>query len=486
MSSNDDHLNELKEIYEYLKCLHRIGIDMPLILIQLAEILKPDLHPDKTIPTLKKMFEEIPKFLEKGNGWVQLQTIENETKSEPIRLLLEFREFQQLFQSIGYLQILHLSNNVLPPGPPLMQLEFLQKVQEQFQSWSPETLQNHHHVLSDTPLHMERQALLQLEPQISWELLHYLIEILKLPINELFHFQEWISRLSKPHLIILIHLLHLEPFILLELKTRIDNDQELMNTENTSTTSTQIDYSTIQRVPNPLGISTDSLSTYSLRIMKQPPPKTVYQRILKPFPTIMLIGGNPDASTSNLFIETTLLRSDTEQELSQSIEGTKIVRIQGVIATFKKLKILSTSQQQGTLFRLKFTLKRYVGNVFELIPSATVISNPVEVFSHTLYLTEKNDTPAPPTVNEVLPPSGISGTKFVILGSNFVNSPKLCVKVGDQEIKCQYHEPGTLICIAPEYPTGGSVPIRVSNDGKNFCDTRVHFNYTIPQTRQNS
>jgi hypothetical protein len=36
----------------------------------------------------------------------------------------------------------------------------------------------------------------------------------------------------------------------------------------------------------------------------------VYQRILKPFPTVMLLSGQDN--DSNLFVEATLLRSDNE------------------------------------------------------------------------------------------------------------------------------------------------------------------------------
>lgn len=61
-------------------------------------------------------------------------------------------------------------------------------------------------------------------------------------------------------------------------------------------------------------------------------------------------------------------------------------------ATFKKLKILSTSQQlQGILFRLKFTLKKYAGSNFTpiAVPHCEVVSHPVEVFSHSQYLNKK-------------------------------------------------------------------------------------------------
>lgn len=157
---------------------------------------------------------------------------------------------------------------------------------------------------------------------------------------------------------------------------------------------------------------------------------------------MLVVPGN-EVAHSNLFVEATLLRSDSEVELPLCIEGNRIVRISnGVFATFKKLKILSTSQQQGTLFRLRFTLKKYVGNVFETILTAVVTSNPIEVFSHTLYLTEKQEgnaererrltaagaPPPPPSVHEVLPPHGPPGTRVVILGANFVHSPQLQVR----------------------------------------------------------
>jgi hypothetical protein len=173
-----------------------------------------------------------------------------------------------------------------------------------------------------------------------------------------------------------------------------------------------------------------------LRIAKQPPAKTVYQRILKPFPAVMLLGSAAADTTLNLFVEATLMRSDSDKELPSVLEGNKVIRIsQGVFATFKRLKVLSTSQQQGTLFRLRFVLKRYVANTFEYLPETTILSNPIEVFSHTQYLTSKKGgaPPTPPTVMEILPNIGSSlgGTKVAILGANFVHSPNLKVRFGD-------------------------------------------------------
>eukprot|EP01087_Luapelamoeba_hula_P018213 TRINITY_DN5851_c0_g1_i2.p1 TRINITY_DN5851_c0_g1~~TRINITY_DN5851_c0_g1_i2.p1 ORF type:complete len:567 (+),score=119.79 TRINITY_DN5851_c0_g1_i2:186-1886(+) len=149
---------------------------------------------------------------------------------------------------------------------------------------------------------------------------------------------------------------------------------------------------------------------FQMSIAVQPPLKTVYQRILKPFPAISLTltttpGVTPEFSESlfdGLFVEATLLRGDNGVPLPKCIDGNCLVRFEkrsrnwsdGLYAAFKKLKILSTSQQlQGTLLRLKFTLKRYSGNSFATVqvPYCSVISHPIEVFSHTQYLQKSKE-----------------------------------------------------------------------------------------------
>jgi hypothetical protein len=122
---------------------------------------------------------------------------------------------------------------------------------------------------------------------------------------------------------------------------------------------------------------------FQLHVASQPPARVVYQRILKPFPQVQVLG--PHQQYQNLYIEATLLRRDTHEEVPH-LDGNTLVRVWNGFATFRKLKVTSTSQQSGTLFQLKFSLKQYDSANFKPMACNTVISEPIEVFSHSQYL----------------------------------------------------------------------------------------------------
>lgn len=244
---------------------------------------------------------------------------------------------------------------------------------------------------------------------------------------------------------------------------------------HTTTQSTQAltdfpDSSTPSRLPDL------SYSTLSLKIARQPPPKIVYQRILRPFPVVRLEGDVQETSQNNLFVDATLIKQDSEEEVIPNIlEGNKCVRItQGVFSVFKKLKIQATSQQQQTLFRIKFSLKRYLENSFQLIPDATVISEPIEVFSHSLYLDRHDSTKIPPPViNEIVPPLAKVGSRVALLGSNFSNTANTIVALNDNlKVSSQYHEQCTLLFTVPDVMEG-EYTLAVSNDGRFFCEGKT-------------
>jgi hypothetical protein len=88
--------------------------------------------------------------------------------------------------------------------------------------------------------------------------------------------------------------------------------------------------------------------------------------------------------------------------------------------------------------------------------------------------------PAPPaTVTEVLPPRGSAagGSRVVVLGANFIDSPKLRVKFGDVVVRPIFHENKTLICTTLPGTPGVTVKVRVSNDGTDYCDTMAEFTF---------
>jgi hypothetical protein len=139
-------------------------------------------------------------------------------------------------------------------------------------------------------------------------------------------------------------------------------------------------------LPHPLSLSQSpnfQMGPFVVQLVVQPPTRVVYQRILKPYPTLHVLG--PHQTVPNLYIEANLLRRDTLDEL-QYLDGTTLVRVWNGLATFRKLKITSTSQQAGTHFLLRFTLKRYDVAKFIVVPSTPAISDPIEVFSHSQYL----------------------------------------------------------------------------------------------------
>jgi hypothetical protein len=442
-----------------------------------------------------------------------------------LRLLFNLESVAKLFQQMSYLQTLHLTNNLIAPGPLSQQEDFLLKAQEIFTLWPIDTLKNYHSEIGNTSLQFERKKLLELEPTIPWELLQMFVEIFKLPIEELLDFAQWFTRLSRERLLVLVQILSIEPFWVLELKRRFTPltpttahtpappasaplamdplsppgqglnsilTDELFAELVASTSGPTFDMLDDQLVALPIVSPPPPQSSVTavaiipgeptLRIARQPPPKTVYQRILKPPPSVMLVGpGAQGGALSNYFVEASLVRSDSDAELPACIDGTRVERVSnGVFATFKKLKLLSTSQQQGTLFRLKFVLKKYVGNVFQVLPKSCVYSEPIEVFSHTQYLNERQDAPDAVKITEVLPPSGTPGTRLVILGGNFVNGPTLRARFGQTEVVPTFHEKGTLICTVPPRTPGtlpGNTLVSVSNDGVRYSDSKVFFMY---------
>jgi hypothetical protein len=270
---NHQTLNQ--QMHTFLLKLHQLGQDMPQMLIYLTQVAQPKLPQNLLIPFLGQMFEKIPPFLSKIDPGKLGNLIKDPPQDAvPLRILVDLMGIQQLLQQTSVLQLLHLTNNTIPPGSIESQEAFLKKVQEQFQAWNMDTIARYHDTLSETPLHLERQHLLQLEPQIPWEILHLLIELLKLPTDELASFQSWLSKLPAQQMRVLIQLLQIESSTLLEIKRRIASSASV----SLATSSSNVPLPTAaslatKRIPGaPAPVSNSSISPSPSLLISPPSP----------------------------------------------------------------------------------------------------------------------------------------------------------------------------------------------------------------------
>lgn len=142
------------------------------------------------------------------------------------------------------------------------------------------------------------------------------------------------------------------------------------------------------------------------------------------YPNVSNFGKGIDGDKKNLMIGGQLVQRSESGSSSDTL-----------IVVFRKLKILTTTAQQGgSFFLLKFTLKRYVDNQFEAVSNVIpVLSDPIEVFSHTLYLkgrpvpvkkiktnSSNNDPPEvpPPETDTSVKPETTPTTDSVLLSAN--------------------------------------------------------------------
>jgi hypothetical protein len=68
----------------------------------------------------------------------------------------------------------------------------------------------------------------------------------------------------------------------------------------------------------------------------------------------------------------TLCTGDSEEPLACFTGNQKMKISNGLFATFKRLKITSTTTQIGSLFRLRFQLKSFNGAAFADVPEVVV------------------------------------------------------------------------------------------------------------------
>jgi hypothetical protein len=218
--------------------------------------------------------------------------------------------------------------------------------------------------------------------------------------------------------------------------------------------------------------------TFKLVMGQQPSPSVVYKRIVKPFPAVMLLEESTFSNTSRLFVDVQLIREDNGK-VADIIEGNQPLPISnGIYTVFKKLKIKETSRVHKTKFRLKFRLVQSKDKTYVPVSSISVMSDPISVYSHSSYVSKSKSSVGPPVATEIFP-SSVSkkgGTRCVLLGSNFVKSKHLRIKIGDVELEPTFHESGTLVFTTPQLTNPGR--ISVTNDSIDYALSNLWVSLT--------
>ncbi len=142
---------------------------------------------------------------------------------------------------------------------------------------------------------------------------------------------------------------------------------------------------------------------------------------------------------------------------------------------------MKTSNQLGdTHVALRFELRDYTGGGGEQEYRVlhTCQSIPFMVMSHSTQL--KKPKELMPVVADLVPAQGFigGGTRVVLLGNNFMDTPGLRVRFDKTDVQPVYHGPRTLTCHAPPHPAAGPVSVRVCNDATKYGEAaEVPFSY---------
>jgi len=236
-------------------------------------------------------------------------------------------------------------------------------------------------------------------------------------------------------------------------------------------------------VPPPMLQQQEQYQGPIIVISDQPPQRCIYKRNVKPAP-ILTIEGHDHLNDGTLFVAPVLIRCDTMEEQSKLIAGNAPVKVMATRSIpFKKLKILQTSHQlDETLFSLRFELRKYSNDTFEVLHSCT--TNPFYVCSHSSQLNGRASKILP-CVTDVIPYGGppAGGTRVAILGSNFEDSPTARVKFDEIEVMATFHGTKTLIVNAPKH-LPGTVQVRVCNVPNQWSSTAGVYTYQLEKEIQ--
>lgn len=213
--------------------------------------------------------------------------------------------------------------------------------------------------------------------------------------------------------------------------------------------------------------------SYTLTITQQPPSETIYRRVLKPTPTVVVNRNGPELHRQQLTLVPKLLRCDNLEEIDH-LGGDDPVLVQlGRPVTFPSLKILVTSHQMADSdLALRFELRADSTTLVDHIQSEAI-----RVISHSTQFSNRRKQQ--PTLTEIIPNHCVANTetRVVIVGTQFLDAgASLAVRFGTTDCPAEIRGQGTIVCVAPPAHLG-VVPVFLVKDGHRLSENSLSFTY---------
>ena len=396
---------------------------------------------------------------------------------------LQLHQLEAIFKAMSAPQLLALHRGIPEGASKRQAFQILQYLQKVLVSQPLANLRSVHQMYQNEGPDADNNALakmLQIGPE-NFFVVDAVRQVMSLDANQLKALRESLSLFSAAHLNLLVELMVLDNFKVLDMRVLfvpllIEEPENFLGGGfglGLSGGNVQNEAMDEDEDEDDDEYGEEWQSPIRLEISEQPPKACVYRRNVRPSPEIVIKG--VDGRNPRLRVAVVVIRTDTMAALdvNTSLSGEVEYKASaGMRIVFKKLKVMQTSNQLGdTHVALRFELRDYsVGSNDDYQVLHSVQSIPFMVMSHSTQL--KKPKELAPTVCDVIPPEGFigGGTRVVILGDNFMDTPGLRVRFERIDVQPSYHGPRTLVCIVPPGATPGNASVRVCNDAKKWGD----------------
>eukprot|EP01126_Amoeba_proteus_P019302 TRINITY_DN19939_c0_g1_i1.p1 TRINITY_DN19939_c0_g1~~TRINITY_DN19939_c0_g1_i1.p1 ORF type:complete len:452 (-),score=88.61 TRINITY_DN19939_c0_g1_i1:86-1441(-) len=218
----------------FLQQLSHLRQAVPSSLCKLTYVVQPNLSDKFRLSVLETIFTDIPILLDTVSS-EQLVELSRDPPVEAtaFRLLLELIQIQNVLENVSVSQLLALGNFLSPSAhQPDTQLWHLTRVQECLRTVSPQQLTQLRLDLEAIPPRQEQEFLSNIFPSLILPgpttgdgVIQVVSRVLRMDLQELVHFREWLLGLHHGHLVLFVNLLNVEVGFIIEIKKRLAPEQ---------------------------------------------------------------------------------------------------------------------------------------------------------------------------------------------------------------------------------------------------------------------